>query len=87
MWTTTPYIEINSGYQCFIDLESHLGSAASFVQNQRLAYKIVVDIKFSHVRFWPWPENGYQDDSKIIYIGVSRQFVFSKYQDEFDLKA
>ena len=28
-------------YQCFIDLESHLGSAASFVQNQRLAYKLV----------------------------------------------
>ena len=36
MWTTS-YNGIDSGYQHF----SHLGLAASFVQNQGLAYKLV----------------------------------------------
>ena len=40
MWTI-PNIGINSGCQHFIDVKSHLRSAASFVQNQRLAYKLV----------------------------------------------
>ena len=40
MWTTS-YNGINSGYQHFIDLESYLGLAASFFQNQRLAYTLV----------------------------------------------
>ena len=40
MWTTS-YVGSNSGYQHFIELKGHLGSAASFVQNQRLSYKLV----------------------------------------------
>ena len=40
MWTTS-YIGSNSGYQHFINLKSHLGSVASFVQNKRLTYKLV----------------------------------------------
>ena len=40
MWTTS-YNGINSGYQNFINFKSHLGSAASFVQKQRLSYKLV----------------------------------------------
>ena len=40
MWTI-PNIGINSGCQHFIDVKSHLRLAASFVQNQRLAYKLV----------------------------------------------
>ena len=40
MWTI-PNIGINSGCQHFIDVKSHLRSAASFVQNQRLANKLV----------------------------------------------
>ena len=40
MWTTS-YVGSNNGYQHFIELKGHLGSAASFVQNQRLPYKLV----------------------------------------------
>ena len=40
MWTTS-YKERTSGYQYFINLKSHSGSAASFVQKQRLSYKLV----------------------------------------------
>ena len=43
MWTTS-YNGIYSGYQHFIDLKSHLSLAASFVQNQRLAYKLVDEV-------------------------------------------
>ena len=49
MWTTS-YNGINSGYQHFINLRSHFGSAASFVQNQRLAYKLV-DVKYESKGF------------------------------------
>ena len=40
MWTI-PNIGINCGCQHFIDVKSHLRSTASFVQNQRLANKLV----------------------------------------------
>ena len=72
MWTTS-YVGSKSGYQHFIELKGNLGSAASFVQNQRLPYKLVDVI----LRAWFVRHRHYLERTKTFVLGFVFVFVWA----------
>ena len=84
---TTSFNGTNRGYQHYIDGKIYLGSAASFVPNQRLTYKLV-DRQHRH-KVTDFPDPYEQEKGKAIYnfytpeqdkhkLKISSKFVHNK---------